>query len=1008
MTRIRIFLTAAFTVLAFQAGAGAQDRNNGQENPKGTLSGYVYDELGPVVGAAVFVDKTTNGDTSGAEGEFTLTGLNRKDKIVVSLIGYETQEFRYTGQDTVRIVLTEVTSMLDGVVVTALGIERDKMALSYGIQQVDSDLITAVKDANFVNSLSGKVAGVQISSGAAGSGSATRVVMRGMKSIEKSNSALYVIDGVPMYNSGSKGASGAFGGSMGTEAAADINPEDIESVSMLTGASAAALYGSAAANGVVLINTKRGRSGKARVTVSNSTTMSNVSFMPELQSRYGGSTMNSWDGGKVDSNYNPSDFFRTGMDIINSVTLSAGSDRNQTFASASSTNSTGILPNSKYDRYNFSVRNTTYFGKDRFVLDIGASYILQYDRNLVAQGRFNNPLPGLYMFPRGEDYTSMKNYQYFDESLGYWQPTWSYGSGDYDTQNPYWIMNNMTRETKRSRYILNASLKWNITDWMNITARGNVDNTDWNSTSEYMAGTLTTFSGEYGQYSDQMQRDKTFYGDVILNIAKIWDDWSLNVNAGGSINDLQSAAMSASGRLKYPNYFAFNNLNLEQGFSLGQSAWHEQTQSVFASVEAGWKKALYLTVTGRNDWASQLAFSSQSSFFYPSVGLSGVISNLVSLPEWFNLLKVRASYSEVASPFARYLSNPAYTYNSSSQTWSKPSTYPAQNLKPEKTKSWEVGLNMYFFDCLNFDITYYHTNTFNQTIYAPLSSSTGYSNFIAQTGNVQNEGIELAVSFSKNWNGFAWDSGFTYSFNRNVIRELAHGITDPITGNSVEITEIQKTTLGYDNVAPKIILREGGSMLDIYDNHRLVQNDDGTLSMEQTDWEYMGSLAPDGNLGWNNSFSYKGISLGFVINARIGGKVYSATQGMLDYNGASEASAVARDNGGVVYNGVKYDAQQYYQTIASSLGGYGRYYLYDATNVRLQELSLNYTLPKRWFRYKANVTLGFIARNLWMIWCEAPFDPELTGAADSEFYQGVDYFMLPATRNLGFSLKIGF
>lgn len=992
-------------ILNFMFENTAVSREDDRQNK---LVGYVYDEYGPVVGAAVFIDKTTNGDSSGLDGEFTLTGLNNKDKIIISMIGYETQELRYSGQDTVRIVLNEVTSMLEGVVVTALGIERDKMALSYNLQQVDSDLLTTVKDANFVNSLAGKVAGVQISSGAAGSGSATRVVMRGMKSIEKSNAALYVIDGIPMYNSGSKGSSGAFGGSMGTEAAADINPEDIESVSMLTGASAAALYGSAAANGVVLINTRKGKAGRARVTFSHSTSVSDVYMMPELQSRYGGSTMNNWDGGKVTGNYNPEDFFRSGLDIINSITLSAGTDKNQTYASASSTNSSGILPNTKYDRYNFTVRNTTYFGKDRFVLDIGASYILQYDRNMVAQGRYNNPLPALYMFPSGEDYELMKSYEYYDEALGYCTQYWPYGSGDYDAQNPYWIMNNMLRETSRQRYMLNASLKWNITGWMNITARGKVDNTDWDTVSEYKAGTLTTFSGEYGQYSSQMQKDKTFYGDIILNINKKWDDWSLNINAGGSINDIRSQAISASGRLKYPNYFAFNNLNLEQGFSLGQSAWHEQTQSVFAAVEAGWKDAVYLTVTGRNDWASQLAFSNQSSFFYPSVGLSAVISNLVDLPSWFNILKVRASYSEVSSPFSRYLSNPAYTYNSSSQTWSKPTTYPAYDLRPENTKSWEAGFNMYFLDCLSLDVTYYHTNTYNQTIYAPLSSSTGYSNFIAQTGNIQNQGMEVALNFNRNWNGFSWDSGLTYSFNKNLIKELAHGIPDPITGNTVDIVEIQKTTLGYDNVAPKIILREGGSMLDIYDNHKLVQNDDGSLGMVQTDWEYMGSLAPDGNLGWNNSFSYKGVSLGFVINTRLGGKVYSATQGMLDYYGASEASAAARDNGGVVYNGVTYDPRTYYQTVAASLGGYGRYYLYDATNVRLQELSLQYTFPKKWFRYKAGVTLGLVARNLWMIYCKAPFDPEMTGAAAAEYYQGVDYFMLPSTRSIGVNLKISF
>lgn len=973
-----------------------------------TVHGYVSDSYGPVTGAAVFVKNANDGVVTDSLGLFTLNGVKYKETIVVSMVGYSSQEIRYTGQDSLSIGLREETSSLNEAVVTALGIERNRMALSYNIQQVRSEAITKVKDANFVNSLIGKVAGVQISSGAAGQGSASRVVMRGMNSIEKSNSALYVIDGVPMYNSGSKGGRGIFGGAMGTEAAADINPEDIESVSMLTGAAAAALYGSAAANGVVLITTRKGKEGRATVTFTNSTFFSRITELPQLQSRYGGKTINSWEGPLSSSNYAPEDFFQTSFNTMNSISVTGGSEKNITYVSASSTNTDNILPGARYNRYNFTGRNVSRLAGGRVTLDFGINYIIQNNRNLVAQGRYYNPLPALYLFPRAEDYTQIREFERYDSDRHIMAQYWPYGNGDHDLQNPYWIMKRMVRDYRKQRYIVTASVRWDITPWLNLTARGNADNTYFNNMNKNYATTLTTFTGDNGGYSESLQQDNTYYGDVILNVDKKWGDWGLNATAGGSIQDLSSKSTGASGWLRSPNYFAFNNLNLEQGFSVSRGKWHDQTQSVFGSVEASWKKAIFLTLTGRNDWASQLAFSSTPCFFYPSAGISAVISNMVCMPDWFSLLKVRASYSEVASPFARYLSNPGYVFNSQTQTWSKPTTYPAHDLKPERTKSWEAGLTMHFLGSIELDATYYRTNTFNQTIYAPLSASTGYSNFIAQTGNIQNEGIELALRIGRSWHGFTWDSGLTYTMNRNRIVSLAHGIPDPITGKSIDITEIRKADLGYGNVAPKVILREGGTLSDIYTNHRLVRNADGRLVMKETEYEYAGQLEPKGNMGWSNSFGWKGVSLSFVITARFGGKTYSATQGILDYYGASEASARARDEKGVIWEGNRYDPQEFYRAISTAQGGHGAYYLYDATNIRLQELSIQYTFPRKWFKDKAGLTLGFTARNLWMIYCKSPFDPELTGAAADNYYQGVDYFMMPGTRDLGFNVRLTF
>ena len=805
---------------------------------------------------------------------------------------------------------------------------------------------------------------------------------------------------------------------VGSEAAADINPEDIESISMLTGPSAAALYGSDAANGVIVINTKRGSEGKTTVTVSNSTTFSMANMMPEMQDRYGKSGgMYSWGNAlPAGYSYDPRKFFNTGTDIINSVSLSTGTAKNQTYISASTTNTAGIVPESKYNRYNFTARNTAKFAEDRLVLDFGASVIMQNDHNLVSQGRYYNPITGLYLFPRGDDFSEVQNYERWNPVRGMMTQYWPYGSGGHDIQNPYWVQHRNNRDMNKRRYMLNASLQWNITDWLNVTGRARMDESNYKQTREYYASTLTTFAGNNGGYYLENSSDRSFYGDVMLNVDKEWGDWSLMANIGASINDQRYYSAMMAGDLKEPNFFSANNLEMANKFKRNESGWHDQTQSVFASVEAGWRDAVYLTLTGRNDWASQLAFSSQASFFYPSAGLSAVISNLVEMPEWVDFLKVRGSYSQVASPFSRWISNPSLEYNDQTDLWTQSKTYPYRDLKPEDTRSWEIGVNLRVLKGLSLDVTYYRSNTYNQTVYGDLAASTGYDNFIAQTGNVQNQGVELALGYDNTWGDFSWSSGFTFTFNDNKIVELANDVINPITGEPVEINEIQKDWLGAENVAPRVILRKGGSLTDIYVKHFIARDANGyvnvdangRISMEETEPVKAGQLAPKANLGWSNTFSYKGLSLGIVLTARVGGLVYSATQGILDYYGVSEASAAMRDKGGIPVNFGTLDAQSYYQTISTGNGGYGAYYLYDATNIRIQELTLNYTLPKKWFNNKMGLTVGFVARNLAMIYCKAPFDPELASSTSSNFYQGVDYFMLPSTRNLGFNVRFQF
>lgn len=984
---------------------------------KVTTTGQVVDAKGePLIGVSILEVGTTNGTITDIDGNFTLS-VNEGATLEISYIGYKTQTLPVRAK-LGQIVMKEDTEVLDEVVVTALGIKRSQKALSYNVQEVKGDALTAVKDANFMNSLAGKVAGVQISSGATGAGGAARVVMRGMKSLTKDNNALYVIDGVPVFNTGSSGGEGQYGAMGGSDAVADLNPDDIASVSMMTGPSAAALYGSAAANGVVLITTKKGQTEKTNLTVSNSTTFSKAYIMPEMQNRYGTSAgLFSW-GAATDRRYDPSDFFNTGTNIINSIALSTGNAKNQTYLSASTTNSDGILPNNSYNRYNFTARNTTNFLNDRLTLDIGAQYIIQNNKNMVSQGQYYNPLPALYLFPRGDNFDEIRLYERYDTDYGYMKQYWPYGDGGMSLQNPYWIQNKILRTSEKKRYMLNASLKWKVTDWFNITGRVNLDNSDYRNRSEKSASTLTTFCGVNGGLEDAMRQERSIYADVLGNIDKTFGEFRLNANFGASIYHTSMNQLSIAGDLKIPNFFQMNNINYSANYKPDPQGYDDEIQSVFASAELSWRNQLYLTVTGRNDWDSKLAYSKHPSFFYPSVGLSAVLSDMLELPEVISYAKIRGSYTIVASSFDRFLTNPGYVYNAQTHNWENPTVYPMDDMKPEKTKSWEIGLNLKFWENrFNLDATYYRSNTLNQTFSVDIPPSSGYNKAIVQAGNVQNQGVELGLGFHDEWAGFGWSSNATFTLNRNKVIRLASGSVNPVTGEEIQMENMPVGWLGKENVAPRVILTEGGSMTDIYVYNQLTRDNNGNIKVDQNGNLSMtssstptkvGDLDADFNLGWTNHFTYKGIDLGVVLSARVGGLAYSATQGILDYYGVSEASAQARDNGGIPINNGLVTAQKYYQTIGTGEGGYGRYYLYSATNVRLQELSLNYTLPKKWFKNVANVTLGVIGRNLWMIYCKAPFDPDLSAATASNYYMNVDYFMQPSLRNIGFNVKVQF
>ncbi|MCD8073023.1 MAG: SusC/RagA family TonB-linked outer membrane protein, partial [Alistipes sp.] len=845
-----------------------------QQAPQ-TIRGIVSDISGaPLVGVTVLLKGTTRGVTTVGDGGYSIQA-DAGSVLQFSYLGYSTKEVTVAGgASVVNVTLEEAATIVDQVVVTALGIRRQEKTLSYNVQQVKAEELTNIKDANFMNSLVGKVAGVTINSSATGAGGAARVVMRGTKSLNGSNNALYVIDGIPMFNVSNSSEAGLFVDQPGTDGAADINPEDIESITMLTGPSAAALYGAEAASGVVLINTRKGTKDQTTVSYSNSTTFSTPYVMPEMQNRYVnvGGQLESW-GARQHSSYDPKDFFNTSANIINSVVFTTGTQRNQTYASASSTNTTGIIPNTKYDRYNFTFRNTASFLKDRMSLDLGANYIIQNDRNMTAQGQYQNPLLALYLFPRGDSFDEVRNFERYNVARGVYEQYWPYTNAGLSLQNPYWIAYRNVRENSKKRYMLNATLKYQLLDWLDVTARARVDNTTNRYTYKKYATTDAIFASEAGAYDDRNINDQSFYGDVIVNINKSWDKWSLMTNIGASINDIREEMIGYSGNLRAsnPNLFAVHNLDYTTKFKPKQEGWHDQVQSVFASAEVGWNSMLYLTVTGRNEWDSRLAGSKHSSFFYPSVGLSGIISRRVDLPGWITFLKVRGSYSEVANAFDRYMTIRTFEFSEEAKEYETTSRFPIYDLMPERTKSWEVGVNARFLNKISFDFTYYRSNTTKQLFNIKLSgASGGWSELPIQSGDIQNQGIEMGVGYNNKWGDVYFSTHYNFTWNKNKVVRLADGQTNPITGEAIEMTTWERGTFG--NLDARIILKEGGSMGDVYASHVLatdangnikVDPQKGTLEMEAKDVK-LGSILPDYNMGWNNTIAYKDIQLGFT------------------------------------------------------------------------------------------------------------------------------------------------
>ena len=1025
---LRHYSIQLLATLAMSACGGVAMAAPSQQAQSGTVqtsmvTGQVLDENGePVIGATVSVKGSHVTAVTDVDGRFSIKAP-RGSTLAVSYVGYGTRDVKVDGGN-LTVNLQQDARVLNEVVVTALGIKKEAKSLSYNVQQVSSDALMTVQDANFVNSLSGKVAGVTINASATGAGGSSRVVMRGAKSINGNNNVLYVVDGIPMQNLASEQPDGIFAGAGQTgDATSNINPDDIESISALTGPSAAALYGANAANGVIIISTKRGRAGRVDVTYNGSFQFSHPLVLPRFQNQYGASETGSYfswgERLATPSSYRPADFFQTGTNIVNSVSLSTGTDKNQTYLSLGAANAQGIIHSNNYDRYNVSLRNTTSFLDDRMTLDLGYMLSAVKEQNMISQGQYHNPLVPVYLFPAGDDFSKLGYFERYDTGRNFPVQYWPYNY-DISMENPYW-------ETERERFInhkerhqTTVSLGLRITPWLDITGRVKYDKSSDKYEEKFYASTNTLYASRYGHYGLRNVSNRQLYAEAFAKFNKYFADDYLSLSGvlGTSFDQRDNSIEGFSGHLKgTANKFTLANVETTNStFKPLQSGYRTQLQSVYATAQVGGADMVYIDVTARNDWSSKL----EKSYFYWSGGVSiiwtDVLRELGITSTWLDYFKTRMGYSQVGNePNEPFLTRETYAINPSTGL-AETSTRMLTDLKPERTSSWEAGLDLYMFNSrLRLNATLYQSTTRNQFFYPTLPASSGYTSAVVNGGRVDNKGVELTARYTQPIGTLTWETYLTWTLNRNKVKELLKNWCNPIDGEIYNLDELYMGgTSGY-----QIRLTEGGTLSDVYvstlktDEHGAIYVNPERQTVEANPnnnayYIYAGQAAPRYNLSWGNTLSFKGITLSALLAYRNGGIVVSETQAILDYYGASRATQDARNDGGVLINGKMINAQGYYQTVGNPNGTVDSRYVYSATNLRLAELSLAYDVPvNRWIKWVKGLNVAFVAHNLFMLYNKAPYDPEATSNTGT-YYQGIDYFMQPSLRSMGFNVKLKF
>ncbi len=986
------------------------------------ISGVVNDNFGPVIGANVSIKGTTIGAITDMDGKFSFDAPE-DGTLVISFVGYITQEIAIKGKSSFTINLKEDTEMLDEVVVTALGIKREKKALGYAMQEVKTESFAENRSASVSNMLQGKIAGVQISQSGSGVGGSTRVVLRGLNSLSGNNSPLWVVDGLPVLdNANGDYASGA----------SDINPDDIESISVLKGANAAALYGSRAQNGAIIVTTKKGQEGKLQLEYNGYVSFTKAYDSYEFQDIYGqGSNgeysmeaLGSW-GPKMEGQMIPNwrkeifgnevyqdyamtpqsnqlnDLFQTGVNYVNSVTASGGTDKINARFSFTDSRNEGIVPNETLRKQNYSL-NVEMKGK---YITLGAKVAYFHEKVKNRQGWNGNSVWTSYIqTPRSIRLQDLKNPIGANGNIENW------AGATKDRFNPYqWMLSENGNMLDRDRVTGTLSLTGHITDYLKLTGRIGIDRINdhveryrlYHNMAEVPDNLITV----------DKRTNQELNADLMLNFDKRFGNFSVTANLGASTYYTKfDNLIGESGVAVIPGFLALSN-----GLSklAKQDYSSKRVNSILGNATIGYKGYAYLDVTARNDWSSTLP-SSNWSYFYPSVSLSGILSDIFNMPDDY-FLKIRGSIAKVGNDTDPYSLYNTYTLGTvdSFTTGQTPNTLPISDLKPEETTSWEIGVDYRMFgNRFGIDFTYYQSTTVNQILSITIPSSSGYTSKMINSGKMQSKGVELMVTgtpiATKDWR---WD--VTLNWGKNITENVS--LNDKVK----RYTFKQPSSIRLGSV----VIDEGGRFGDIVstayqrnEEGRILVNDNGLPLIDTKSDKVIGNMTPDWTGSFSTNLTWKGLTFGALIDVRYGGEFLSLTDAIASETGNSARTLKGRD--GMVIDGVvestgakntkTITAQQFYSTVA---GKYpvGEEFLYDATYVKLREISLGYTLPKTWLKNLpiSNVKVSFVGRDLFNIYKAAPVNAEFAHNSQ-DVYQAYELAAFPSTRTFGFSLNVKF
>uniref|UniRef100_UPI003217FD9F SusC/RagA family TonB-linked outer membrane protein n=1 Tax=uncultured Draconibacterium sp. TaxID=1573823 RepID=UPI003217FD9F len=988
------------------------------------IKGKVTDKNGePIPGVSVLVKGTTTGIVTNLDGEYSLSVPENTEVLVFSFVGLETQEVEINGRSAINVQLEEDVTSLDEVVVTALGIEKNKRTLTYATQQVNVDAVTTVKDISLGNMLAGKLAGVAVTtgSGAGGVGSGSRIIIRGERSISGGNTPLIIVDGVPS-NFGLDG----------------INPDDVEKINVLKGPSASALYGAVAANGVVIVTTKKGEKDKTKVQVSSLTSFDLPYLYPEFQNEYGqgnsgtynpneevsswgpkmdGQMVTDWTGKEVSLEAqadNIKDFFRTGYNITNSLAYSMGKEKSTAYFSYTNITAGGLIPANDMTRHNFNLRMNAELIKNLNLDFIITWQKAQTENAPVTGDDLFSPMWQLTKMPRSIRTSDISAASYIDESLSQKQLTWAPNSTS--VINPYWSTDGREAINKSSKLNAVAALKYNIKPWLYLQARGQMTS---NSSSEELMlywDTQYVASGK-GKYKLRNNNGQNLNADVLLGFNKdLFDRFQVTANFGAEIRDSRGEWLSSE---TMEGLVIENKFYLENGVKTKTSDgyWHLQTQSLYGTFQLGYQNLLFLDVTARSDWNSTLP--APFDYLYPSIGLTGVISDMVSLPQIISFAKIRGSYAEVGNgaEFASIFQTFTRSSNGAMGIVKPSGSKVPADLIPERTKAWEAGAELRMLkDRLGIDFTWYKSNTYNQLVFVTSPPSSGYSSAGINCGNIQNKGIEVMMTTVPiQTKDLKWDLNLNFSRNRNKVIELT---------NTLDRYRISAPDLSVGN-SWIIVGRPYGEIL----SKGFVRNDAGEIIVDDLGYPqitadsevYLGNFNYDWRSSLNSNIKYKNWNLYFLIDLNYGGVRQSATEAQMMGSGTSIATLDGRDgfvfdgvqeivaeDGSVSYvpNDIEITAEQYGKHIGGrATSGAGEAFNHEATNSRLRELSVGYTLPVKSAVIK-DITVSAVGRNLFYIYNACKwFDPDVTYDLEKNG-QGSESAFLPGTRNVGFNIKL--